>query len=162
MAELTVKYKFANEEGTVVNNLETGASGIHKGVWMWESYQAYVDAGGLTEAFKTARELWEETKREDEQAVRNTFDIDSEAPVTVGLYTFNGGQDSSGYIDGAIALAQALGETTVDITDIDNVARTLTFEEAQTAVVMISKAFRDAFFAKQAGLVEIAGRVFNE
>lgn len=157
-----MKYKFANEEGTVVNNLETGAYGIHPGVWMWQQYLDYVAAGGLTEAFKTARETWEELKQSDEKATRVAFEVNSEAPVTVGAYTFNGGQDSAAYINGAVGLAQALGETTVDITDIDNIARTLTFEEANVAVVLIGKAFRDAFFIKQASLVEIAGRVFNE
>lgn len=50
-------YKFANEEETKVNNLETGHQGIHKGVWLWRQYQEWVEAGGITEPYKTQAEL---------------------------------------------------------------------------------------------------------
>lgn len=46
-------YKYSNAEHTAVTNLETGATGIHPGVWMWEQYQEWVNAGGITEAFET-------------------------------------------------------------------------------------------------------------
>jgi hypothetical protein len=46
-------YKYSNAEHTAVTNLETGASGIHPGVWMWEHYQEWLANGGVTEAFDT-------------------------------------------------------------------------------------------------------------
>jgi hypothetical protein len=46
-------YKYSNKEHTAVTNLETGASGIHPGVWMWEQYQEWVANGGVPEAFDT-------------------------------------------------------------------------------------------------------------
>lgn len=53
-------YKFSNEEHTAVTNLETGASGIHPGVWMWQVYQDWVAAGGITQPYKTPQELKDE------------------------------------------------------------------------------------------------------
>lgn len=41
-------YKYSNPEHTAVSNLETGATGIHRGVWMWEEYEAWVAQGGVT------------------------------------------------------------------------------------------------------------------
>jgi len=46
-------YKFSNKENTAVTNLETGASGIHPGVWMWAQYEEWLANGGVTEAFDT-------------------------------------------------------------------------------------------------------------
>ena len=92
-------------------------------------------------------------------AIVSQYEIDSEAPVEVavdeGTFIFNGGQDSASYIQGAVTLAQTLGEETVDITDIDNVRRTLSFESASTVAVMIGVSFRNAFFAKQDALVNL-------
>jgi hypothetical protein len=92
-------------------------------------------------------------------AIRATFETDSEAPVTVtiteGTFTFNGGQDSAGYIQGAVQLAQALSETTVDITDINNVRVTMSFESAMTVATAIGQAFRVTFFAKQDALAAL-------
>lgn len=55
-------YKYSNTEHTAVTNLETGTSGIHPGVWMWEQYQEWVAAGGVTEAFdtRTSQEILDE------------------------------------------------------------------------------------------------------
>lgn len=98
-------------------------------------------------------------KEAEREAILSQYEIDSEAPVEVtvdeGTFTFNGGQDSANYIQGAVTLAQALGEETVDITDVDNVRRTLSFESASTVAVMIGVSFRNAFFAKQDALVNI-------
>lgn len=94
-----------------------------------------------------------------EAQIRATFDVTSEAPVTVtiteGTFTFNGGQDSAGYIQGAVQLAQALLETTVDITDVNNVRRTMSFESASVVAVAVGQAFRTAFFIKQDALAAL-------
>ena len=91
-----------------------------------------------------------------ETQIRDTFNVASEAPVEVtiteGTFTFNGGQDSASYIQGAVALAQALSETTVDITDVNNVRRTMSFASAATVATTIGQAFRTAFFVKQDAL----------
>lgn len=101
----------------------------------------------------------------DEQAVRNTYSVDSEAPVEVtiqeGTFTFNGGQDSASYIQGAILLAQNLGESNVTITDINNEPIVLGFESATIVAIEIGKSFREAFFTKQSSLVDIAKRTMK-
>lgn len=85
--------------------------------------------------------------------IRTTFAQDSEAPVLSLGYTWNGGQDSASYIQGAVTLAQSLGETSVNITDIDNVTRELTFEQALQVATDVGLSFRTAFFNKQNALV---------
>lgn len=103
---------------------------------------------GLTgEALKRA------TYEVEVDRIRDLFNQESEAPVVSLGFTWNGGQDSASYIKGAVDLAQALGETDVNITDIDNVARTLTFEQAMQVSADIGLAFRVAFFKKQNAMV---------
>lgn len=46
-------YKFSNKEHSAVTNLNTGVSGIHPGVQLWEEYQQWVNNGGITEPFDT-------------------------------------------------------------------------------------------------------------
>lgn len=101
----------------------------------------------------------EEVLLEQEQAIRGAFDSESESPVEVeiteGTYSFNGGQDSAAYIQGAVSLAQALSETDVEITDVGNIARRISLESALHISVIIGKAFRVAFLKKQAALVAL-------
>jgi len=67
-------YKFSNKEHTAVTNLTTGASGIHPGVWMWEQYQEWAKAGGVTEAFdtRTAAEIAAEEKAKEDAVIRSS------------------------------------------------------------------------------------------
>lgn len=113
-----------------------------------------VESGALIERIEWVEEeaLKEDARRLEEEA-RKTFELESEAPVEALGFTWNGGQDSAGYIQGAVGLAQALGEPDVTITDIDNVARVLSFPEALQVAAMVGAQFRTAFFKKQAGLV---------
>lgn len=102
----------------------------------------------------------EVSKVEQEAQIRATYAIDSEAPVEVtipeGTFTFNGGQDSASYISGAVTLAESLAETSVFITDVDNIKRELSFDSANTVAVLVAKQYRDAFFIKQDALVALA------
>lgn len=107
-------------------------------------------------------ELFEQQKVADEAEVRRVYEEESEAPVECLGHTWNGGQDSASYIQGAVGLAQALGENTVTITDINNVAHVLSFTDALTVAAYVGVQFRTAFFKKQAALVEIAGRTLGD
>lgn len=64
--------------------------------------------------------------------------------VTYNEVTYNGGDSSASAINGAIELAQNLGEADVRLWDINNIIRTYTFEEATTIAAQIAKAYRDA------------------
>lgn len=44
-------YKYSCADEKTVTNLETGATGIHPGGWMWEEYQNWIASGGITEPF---------------------------------------------------------------------------------------------------------------
>jgi hypothetical protein len=68
-------YKFANEEGTLVDDLVTKRRGIHRGVWLWREYEKWVESGGITEAFKTEEELSEEAAIVAEQT-KETIRVD--------------------------------------------------------------------------------------
>ncbi len=48
-----MKYKFANEEGTIVNDLETGTCGIHKASRFWPEYQKWLSLGNTADPYKT-------------------------------------------------------------------------------------------------------------
>lgn len=109
----------------------------------------------------TGVQLFEAQKRVDEAEVRRVYAEESEAPVECLDLLWNGGQDSASYIQGAVVLAQALAEEMVTITDIDNVAHTMSFTDALTVAAYVGAQFRDAFLKKQAGLVEIANRVME-
>lgn len=108
-----------------------------------------------------AEKAFNEQKIADEKTARDLYEIEAEAPVEALGYTWNGGQDSASYIQGAVGLAQALGEEDVTITDIDNVSHTMSFSDAMTIAALIGAQFRVAFFKKQNTLVEIANRVLN-
>lgn len=111
------------------------------------------------DAIDEAKEL-EAFKAAEEVEIREAYAVDSEAPVEVtileGSFIFNGGQDSASYISGAITLAQALGELTVSITDVDNIKIELSFDSANTVAMSVAKQYRDAFFVKQDALVTLA------
>lgn len=63
-------YKFSNKEHTKVMDLITGTTGIHPGVWRWEKYEEWVDAGGVTEPYKTDEEkLQERLERNKQKAI---------------------------------------------------------------------------------------------
>jgi hypothetical protein len=113
----------------------------------------------------TGEELFNVMNEEDEKLARAAYKTDSQAPVLVilaeGTFTFNGGDDSASQISGAVSLAEALGETDVNIWDVDNVTHILSFDSAMYAAAMIAKAWRDRAYAKQAALVEIASRVYE-
>ena len=109
----------------------------------------------------SGKELFEAQKKVDETAVRATFEVEANAPVQALGFTWKGGESSAGAINGAVVLAQALGETEANITDIDNVAHTMSFADTLFVAAQIGKAWRDAFFKKQAALVEIANRVMS-
>ena len=46
-------YKFSNPEHTKVKNLTSGVTGIYPGVYQWQEYRQWVEAGGITETFDT-------------------------------------------------------------------------------------------------------------
>jgi hypothetical protein len=136
------------------------------------AYQGIVDAWQAQKDFNDARELdpfhgmegeelFDAQNLADDDAARYTFVTDSTAPVTSGLYTYNGGNNSAIWIKNAVDTAVALSQANVTITDIDNVRRDLTIAVANTVVVDITVAYQTAFLIKQDSLVEIAERVYT-
>lgn len=92
-------YKFENEEGTAVKNLETGQGNIHQGVWLWRQYQKWVDAGGTTEPWKTQAELDMENEELAAQEAREARDQDLEVErEAAGMKTLSVEQ-ARNYID---------------------------------------------------------------
>jgi len=69
-------------------------------------------------------------------------------PVTIGLYTYNGGDSSAAAIFGAINLAQSLLETTVGIWDINDVTRQYSFNDAMEIAKTIGQDYRTKAFAR--------------
>jgi hypothetical protein len=73
------KYKFNDKEETTVNNIETGQSGISKGVWLWRGYQEWLEKGNVTEPFKTegelAADLVEAQAKEERRIRRRDIDV---------------------------------------------------------------------------------------
>lgn len=57
-------YKFANKEKTAVNIPSKGISGITPSSWMWLVYQDWLNAGNVTEEYKTNKEQNEEAAGE--------------------------------------------------------------------------------------------------
>lgn len=53
-------YKYSTKDSNSVTNLATGATGITPGNWMWQVYQDWVAAGGITQPYKTSQELKDE------------------------------------------------------------------------------------------------------
>lgn len=78
-------YKYSNKEHTVVTNLDTGASGIHPGNWMWKDYQDWVAAGETTQPWKTEQELKDETLFSGLQAIDDEVSLAQQQP-----FPFNG------------------------------------------------------------------------
>lgn len=148
-------YKFADKDNTTVTNLETGTTGIRPGNWQWDKYQEWVATGGITEPFLTIQEVEAEYLATEERKIREKFEIASEAPVTVAGLIWNGGADSSVMIQGAVSLAENLGEQTVVITDVYNLPHEMSFGDALRIAAQIGRAWRDAFFIKQAALVAL-------
>jgi len=136
-----------------------------------DDYQGIISAWQTQKDFNDAREqdpfygmegeeLFDAHNAADEVEVRATFETDSLLPITSGSYTYNGGNNSAIWITNAIDLAEALGNTDVTITDIDNIRRVLSFPVARQVVVDVSTAYQAVFLTKQDALVEIAERVY--
>ena len=61
------KYKFADQAGTKVNDIEKGIFGIHRGVHLWSEVEKFLDGGGVIEEFETTTEIQEREAREVEK-----------------------------------------------------------------------------------------------
>jgi len=105
-------------------------------------------------------------KETDARAAREVFEVDGYIPVEVttpeGTWTYNGGKESANDINGAVQLAEELGETEARIWDIDNVVHVLSFDSARQVAAAIALAWRTAAYIKQAALVQIAARTYTE
>lgn len=78
-------YKYSNKDNNSVDNLATGTIGIHPGNWMWQIYQDWVAAGGITQPWKTQQEL------KDENLFNGLQAIDKEVLEKQALpFEFNG------------------------------------------------------------------------
>ena len=57
------KYKYANAEGTAVDDTEKGIYGIHHGVYLWREVEEWLDQGNTIEEFRTPEEQAAEDAR---------------------------------------------------------------------------------------------------
>ncbi len=109
---------------------------------------------------------FERQKEVDAKEVRERWVKDAFAPVPVsvseGDFVFKGGERSAAGIQGAVELAQSLGEEKVKVWDVEKIVHELSFESALFISAQIGKAYRDASIAKQNALFEIINRVFEK
>lgn len=101
----------------------------------------------------SGQELVNAQKQKAEQIIRATFLRESTQSVVTPYGVFNGGIDSARDIKDAVALADALGETTTVITDVNNVGHELTFSQTLEVAGLIGLVWRNAFYKKQQALV---------
>lgn len=87
------KYKFADQEGTKVNDTEKGIFGIHKGVHLWSEVEKFLDGGGTIEEFETAAEIQEKEAREAEKvSMKQARAYAKEYPKLKALYQMSPAQ----------------------------------------------------------------------
>lgn len=139
-------YKYADKDHNTVTNLLTGASGIHPGVWQWEEYQKWKDAGGITEPYQTAEEIAAELAAIAESEAKKTYEAENAALVSVGGIIYKGGESSASTISAAVNLAQALGETTVTLVDANLDEHTMPLADALAVAAAVGVPARAAYF----------------
>lgn len=113
-------YKFQNEEKTVVQNIESGQSGIHQGCWLWRGYEKWISEGGKTIPFQTKEE------KEAEQALKQELKLKEERKAEIEAEKLN-----SGLKDVALQEARQMVETII--------GAATTIEELKTANIEIWK-----------------------
>jgi len=112
-------------------------------IWDGESWNISLEdklKDAKAEKIKIAKQIYEKESTKS-FSFKNTF--------------FKGGDESASAIAGAVTLANALGETKVNIIDINDKSIELTFDEALILSASIAKQWRDAFFAYKEQKVKI-------
>lgn len=106
-------------------------------------------------------ELFNAQNTVDLEEAENIYTTTCEAPVVVDTITYKGGEESASGINGAVTIAQNLGETSVFISDINYVTREMTFADATNVATQVAKVTRDAYLVRSDTIVEINERVYT-
>lgn len=107
----------------------------------------------ITEAtVKTKGQI--EAAREESEAER-VYEAENATPVNVGGIIYKGGESSASTIAAAVNLAQALGETTVTLVDVNLDEHTMPIVDALAVAAAVGLPARAAYF-KRARAVKAA------
>ena len=97
----------------------------------------------------------EEEKEKKRDEVRMAFFYEHDTPVSDGVIQWHGGFDSALKLDGALRMAQNAGLTEVTFFDVSNTAHTLTVEEANQVIGLVSNKYQTDLAKKHALLNQI-------
>ena len=117
----------------------------------YQEVKKFIADGGTVEPAFSIDDL----KRIKKGEIKKAFSASSVENVAVGTVTWNGGFESIGKINGAIQLAQALGQTTVTLYDAANTPHDLSVADAQSVVIELGKKYQSDFAKKQSLYAQI-------
>ena len=117
----------------------------------YQAVKKYIEDGGVVEPAYSLDDVKNIKKNE----IKSAFLKASVEPITVNDVTWNGGYESATKINGAIQLAQALGQETVILYDIENKPHEMSLADAQNVVIEIGKKYQADLAKKQSLYAEI-------
>lgn len=125
--------------------------------WFMSEPERYQYVNGVfsevpTWATEKADKAFKEAQKAKKREVKDRYDLLSLTPVVTSYGSYIGGWSSAGAINSAVSLAQALGETTVTLTDVDDEEHDLTLAQAIEVAVAVGVATRTWFFEEKAKL----------
>lgn len=97
----------------------------------WQEYLAAVASGAVTEAEQTDLELLDLAKEAKRAEILAAYAAEASAPSSVGLFTYNGGEEAAVELDRIIRSAQLLELAECDVPDVDDIDRTLPLADAR-------------------------------
>jgi hypothetical protein len=97
----------------------------------------------------------EQAKRDVRRNIRFWLDGQMEDPVVINGVGYNAGAESGMLIDSARHLALETGQSTVKITDSNNVSHILTLDECLDVVIGVGQHYQTAFHQKQQWMIAV-------
>jgi len=108
----------------------------------WQRFLAWQAEGNLPDPEFSDLEQLEQAKEQKRQEIEAAYIAAESVPVTVGAYSFQGGESAAIDIDRIIRGAELLGLSDCDIPDIDGLDRTLALNDARAVLLAILSALR--------------------
>jgi len=112
------------------------------------------DLGEIEPYVETPKSL-DQLKSEKSFEIKNSFNIESNLPVSHNNISWVGGFDSATKLDSAVRLAESIGQTTVSLYDSNKTEHQLTLDEAKEIVKAVAIKYQLDFQKKQQLLKQI-------
>jgi hypothetical protein len=121
----------------------------------WQEFLAWQAAGNSPDPEHTDLELLEQAREAKRLEIQAAYEAAEAAPVTVGLFTYQGGMEAAVELDRIIRTGQLLSLSECDVPDVDGIDRALALADAQAVLKAILTVLRPLTKSRRKKLREI-------